>query len=43
MKRYDMRPATSPEQPVGWQFVDVETPQPGPGQVLIQVRAVSLN
>lgn len=43
MKRYEMHPVTSPEQPVGWQLVDAEAPTPGPGQVLIHVRAVSLN
>lgn len=43
MKRYEMRPATEPGSPVGWQLIETETPQPGPGQVLIRVRAVSLN
>ncbi len=43
MKRYEMHPVVSPDQPVGWQFVDANPPTPGPGQVLIRVRAVSLN
>lgn len=43
MKKYELRPATSPEDLTGWQLTDADQPQPGPGQVLIRVRAVSLN
>jgi NADPH:quinone reductase-like Zn-dependent oxidoreductase len=43
MKKYELLPFTGPESATGWQLTEAEIPQPGPGQVLVRVRAVSLN
>ncbi|PPK85426.1 NADPH:quinone reductase-like Zn-dependent oxidoreductase [Neolewinella xylanilytica] len=40
MKAYTL---TSPDGPDGLRLADVEMPRPGPGEVLIEVRALSLN